>query len=164
MDARGIITYVSKRVVPLTPNIQLAGYGYVPTSQGQNYDGWEKTEATIKEELVSLEALAGSKPTIYAIHAPPAATALDMGFKHAHYGSSGVKKWLLEGNARRAVLSGHIHEATFVNGGIWRENVHGTPCFQPGGWHGEGLCAVLFDLEDPAAAEWIHDAFAVRSA
>lgn len=152
----GAVTDIMKKVVDLGNSVKLAGYPYVRDSHGRFYGAWEKPEEDIAADLAALEATAGPR-TIYAVHTPPSNTALDQSFgPNTHYGSEGVRAWL-EAGAKYAVLSGHIHEAPFVNGGVWREDVAGTPCMQPGGWHDMGVCAVVFNIDDPREARWIHD-------
>jgi Icc-related predicted phosphoesterase len=141
----------------LSGGLEIVGYPYVRESEGMFYPGWEKKEEEIENDLTFLEKMVHDPSrTIYVIHTPPRTKFLDASFDSSHFGSQGVLKWLLNTKGKHLVLSGHIHESPFVNGGIWREEVLGTLCMQPGAWHDEGLCAVVFSLENPKEAEWIH--------
>lgn len=156
MHDQGIITLIHSTAVQLGNGFSIAGYPYVRSSHGQFYAGWEKEEEHISADLAALEAKAGDpEKTIFVVHTPAHGTALDQSFGGQHYGSAAVRDWLTK-SRKHLLLSGHIHEAPFVNGGVWREEVSGTLCMQPGAWHNEGLCAIVFDLENPSDARWIH--------
>lgn len=157
MHDQGLIILISQRVVELNRGLQIAGYPYVRKSDGNFYDAWEKPEAEIARDLEELEREAGDPSrTIFVVHTPPSETQLDMTWGRRHFGSEGVRQWLKQ-SRKHLVLSGHVHEAPFINEGTWREEVEGTLCMQPGAWHDEGLCAIVFNLEDPTQAYWIHD-------
>lgn len=156
LEKSGLLSIISERVMELPCGLKIAGYPYVRESKELFYDGWGKSEDEIESDLTALEKSAGDPSrTIFVVHTPPFMTKLDQSFGDAHFGSAGVKNWLASGQ-KHLVLSGHIHEAPFMNGGVWREEVSGTLCMQPGGWHDEGLCAVIFDLENPTNARWIN--------
>ncbi len=156
LQSEGLLISLSQRVVELEDGTSLGGYPYVPSADGY-YAGWHKSENDIEKDLVALENEAGDPSrTIFVVHCPPGPSALDWAHRGAHYGSTGVAAWLAHG-PKRVVLSGHIHEAPFLNGGVWRETIHDTPCFQPGAWHDKGLCAIVFETDDPQDARWIHN-------
>ena len=156
MDARGTITLISERAVELKPGLKIAGYPFVFLENTGFYQGWHKPETEIYQDLLLLEQSAGDPlRTIFVVHSPPKQTQLDQSFGHQHYGSEGVRKWL-NFSRKHLVLSGHIHEAPFINGGVWQEEVAGTRCMQPGAWHDEALCAIIFELDEPQRARWIH--------
>lgn len=157
MHEQGLITLLHSTVAELGNGVSIAGYPYVRSSQGKFYAGWEKEEGEIFADLTTLEAMATDpKKTIFVIHTPAQGTALDQSFGGQHFGSTAMRRWLTT-SRKHLVLSGHIHEAPFVNGGTWREEVDGTLCMQPGAWHDEGLCAIVFDVENPHDARWISD-------
>ncbi|MBI4138943.1 metallophosphoesterase [Candidatus Uhrbacteria bacterium] len=156
LEHKGLITSISERTVELGNGLKIAGYPFVHMGEGLFYRGWDKPEEEIEGELSKLETGSDPEKTIFVVHTPPAQTHLDQSFNDNHYGSLGMRRWL--GKSRKhLVLSGHIHEAPFLNGGVWRETVDGTLCMQPGAWHDQGLCAIIFDLENPGQAHWIHN-------
>ncbi len=164
LHASGLITLIHQTVADMGYGLRIAGYPFVRSSQGALYNGWEKSEADISVDLARLEQQAGNPlKTIFVIHTPAHGTHLDQGNNGQHFGSSAVRHWLTQ-SAKYLVLSGHIHEAPFVNGGIWKENVNGTLCMQPGARHGEGLCAIRFNLIDPSQAEWISPTSSLEGA
>jgi Icc-related predicted phosphoesterase len=138
-------------------SVLLVGYPWVPSSRGQFYDAWERSEAQIFNDLRDLEAATSGRRTVYVVHAPPYGTPHDIMSDGEHVGSEAVLGWLQDG-PKHLVLSGHIHEAPFRNGGIWQSHVEGTLCMQPGAWHDEALCAIELDLDDPSHAQWIRPA------
>ncbi len=154
MHQEGLIVLLHDSRHELADGIQIAGYPYVRNSGGQFYDAWEKPESEIYRDLIELDRSVNPQNTVYVIHTPPAFCALDASFENRHFGSQGMRQWL-EAGPKHIVLSGHIHEAPFINGGVWKETVNGTLCMQPGGWHDENLCAVIFDITHPEQSEWI---------
>jgi Icc-related predicted phosphoesterase len=79
---------------------------------------------------------------------PPYATNLDMlGFDHRHVGSRAVRT-LLEQHRFGIGLFGHIHESHLVSGSR-HDDFGGTIVINPGGFHDDDCCAVVFDSEDP---------------
>ncbi|MEI7742108.1 MAG: hypothetical protein WCJ29_06485 [bacterium] len=155
LETQGLLTYLNKKTVELYPGRFVAGYPYVHLG-GNFYPGWDISEAEMLEGLTKLERAADPAKTLFVIHQPPFNSRLDESFGGEHFGSSGISDWLTS-SKKLAVLSGHVHEAPFVNGGFWQQSVSGTPCFQPGGWHEEGLCAIQFDLEHVESARWINN-------
>lgn len=153
---KGLAVYLHGRTAELEGGLQIAGYPYVPEAE-RFYNGWHKSEGVILTDLVKIDAtVRDPAQTVYVVHCPPSGTSLDCAFGNQHYGSSGVKDWIASG-PKHCVLSGHIHESPFMEGGEWRATINGVPCFQPGGWHDEGLCAVVLDLSDPSGASWIRN-------
>jgi Icc-related predicted phosphoesterase len=156
IEEKGLATVLHSRAVDLGGGLRIAGYPHVPNAE-QFYPFWQKPEEEILEDLKRLEAEAGDPATtVFVVHCPPGPTSLDTSFGGQHFGSRAVRTWLAA-STKRVVLSGHIHEAPFMPGGAWTEVIDGTPCYQPGGWHDEGLCAVLLDLDAPQEASWIQN-------
>ncbi len=154
MHKKGLIVLIHKDTSELADGFQIAGYPYVRDSGGRFYDAWEKPESEIYQDLISLDQSADPLKTVYVIHTPPAFCALDTSYNNQHFGSQGVRQWL-ENSPKHLVLSGHIHEAPFINDQVWQQKINGTLCMQPGGWHDENLCAVIFDITKPEQSEWI---------
>jgi len=163
LHERGVVRYISGEVAQLSPDLLIAGYQYIGPMENVYCSDWQKIEQEIEIDLTEIEAETAGKKTIFVVHVPPKYTKLDLGEGgRKNFGSTGVRGWLTKGS-KHVLLSGHIHEAPFTRGGSWREVVEGTPCFQPGGWHDEGLCAVVFDLDNPEDAEWIHNSYPADS-
>jgi Icc-related predicted phosphoesterase len=156
LEKKGLITSISERTVKLRDGLKISGYPFVHLGEGSFYRGWDKSEEEIESDLSKLEDGSDPETTIFVVHTPPAQTNLDHSFNGNHYGSQGMRRWL-EKSRKHLVLSGHIHEAPFLNGGLWQETVNGTICMQPGAWHDQGLCAIIFNLKDPSQARWIHN-------
>ena len=145
-ETSGRLTYIHNRVVPLG-NSQILGYSCV-LSKPFRYRHWERTEEEFERDLAELKADRDTSRLILSIHMPPYGTKLDMlGVDHSHAGSRSVRR-LLQENRFSIGLFGHIHESHLVSGS--RHDCLGeTAVINPGGYHDDECCAVIFDSGEP---------------
>jgi predicted phosphodiesterase len=67
---------------------------------------------------------------VWVYHPPPAGSATALGTKR-DYGDADLRAWIGELQPD-LVLSGHVHEAPFIDGGSWAERVHAAWTFNAG--------------------------------
>lgn len=89
------------------------------------------TKARIEAQLDrdAAERVAGGH-WIWAHHAPPAESGLSWGGTRS-YGDTDLLRWI-DRYRPDIVFSGHVHQAPFVAGGAWAEQVAGAWCFNMG--------------------------------
>lgn len=146
-ETSGRFTYIHNRIVPLG-NSQILGYSCV-LSKPFRYRHWERTEGEFATDLAMLIEGRDTSRLILSIHMPPFGTNLDMlGVDHSHAGSRTVRT-LIQENRFGIGLFGHIHESHLVSGS--RHDCLGqTAVINPGGYHDDECCAVIFDSGEPS--------------
>lgn len=150
-DKNKILKSIHKKSIKLDKNINIAGYSFVNQTPFRLKD-WEKFDfegdkmpaqmfmeeitsterekGTIESDLKNLKKLSSPKNTIYAIHAPPFNTKLDMITTREHVGSKAVKQFI-EKEQPLLTLHGHIHESPQMSGS-WRDKIGKTACINVG--------------------------------
>jgi Icc-related predicted phosphoesterase len=136
---KGIFKLINQRVHRIGKKF-LAGYSYVNETPFLLKD-WEKPEDRIKKDLNALAKKSDPRHTIYATHAPPRGTGLDVIFSGTHVGSKAVRDFIMK-HQPYLTLHGHIHES-FQMSGNWREVLGKTTCVNPGKQN-----ILVFDLND----------------
>ncbi|MFH0956787.1 MAG: metallophosphoesterase [Candidatus Aenigmatarchaeota archaeon] len=134
---------VDMKAVPLGDGHFIAGYSHINEAPFLLKD-WEKPEEEILADLRKLAKKSDPKKTIYAMHAPPFGTALDIVFSGKHVGSMAIRKFIEEAKPCMT-LHGHIHESPRMSG-AWMERIGDTACVNPG----KGSI-VVFDVDDPVS-------------
>lgn len=142
----GKLTYIHNQVVALG-STQVLGYSCV-LSKPFRYRHWERTEEEFARDLAKLIADRDTSRLILSIHMPPYGTNLDMlGVDQSHAGSRTVLT-LLQENRFSIGLFGHIHESHLVSGSR-HDCLGSTVVINPGGYHDDECCAVIFDSGEP---------------
>jgi len=108
---------------------RIAGYPYINPTPFLLKD-WEKTEEEILEELRKMSENAEPRRTIYAFHAPPYGTKLDMLYNGQHRGCEAIRQFIEESQPL-LTLHGHIHEAPQVSRSM-TDKIGKTLCVNPG--------------------------------
>lgn len=127
-----------------------AGSGLVSQDGGTaavDLRAWLGARPSIAEELAALPRPRDPGRTIYVLHSPPHATALDRIAGGQPVGSRAARAFLAACGAPLA-LHGHIHEAPLISGRYW-ERLGATLCVNPG--QGAPLHGVLVDPAQPEA-------------
>ena len=145
-ETSGRLRYIHNRVVPLGSS-QVLGYSCV-LSKPFRYRYWERTEEEFAQDLAKLISDRDTSRLILSIHMPPYGTNLDvLGVDHSHVGSRTVRSFIQK-NRFGIGLFGHIHESHLVSGS--RHDCLGeTAVINPGGYHDDECCAVIFDSGEP---------------
>lgn len=112
---------------------------------------------TIMDELAILAVQSEPAQTIYVMHSPPAATALDRLADGRLVGSRAVRAFI-EQHQPPLTLHGHVHESPAVSGS-YVDCIGRTLCVNPGQTP-ERLHAVVFETDDPSRTLW-HTLFTV---
>jgi hypothetical protein len=134
LEESGVMLH--RQVRELAPDLCLIGVGY-STPTPFNTPG-EVPETDIAAWLDELdEASAGYSHRILAIHEPPGESALDVVGGGQHVGSAAVRSFI-EKARLDLVITGHIHEAK------GRDDIGGTPVFNPGMVAGGGFVRIEF--------------------
>jgi hypothetical protein len=110
---------------------------------------------TLADELAILAVQSEPGQTIYVLHSPPYATALDRLSDGRPVGSQAVRAFI-EQHQPLLTLHGHIHESPTISGS-YADRIGRTICVNPG-QSTECLQAVVFDTTQPHATLW-HTVF-----
>ena len=86
---------------------------------------------------------------IWVYHAPPDASPTSWGGKQ-HYGDAQLVQWI-EHFAPYMVLSGHIHQSPFREGGSWVDRLNSTWIFNPGRQIGPCPTHIILDTDEQMA-------------
>lgn len=89
---------------------------------------------------------------VWVYHAPPTDSPLAWDGRRG-YGDEALTEWLTEFSPD-VVLAGHIHQAPFVPGGGWAQQVGSTWLFNPGHEHGPVPPHLVLDLSEHTAIWW----------
>lgn len=119
--------------------------------------------ATILDELRCLAGEDEMTKSVFLFHSPPYKTHLDRAALDGQYvdhvpldvhvGSIAIMRFIEE-RQPWLTLHGHIHESSRLTG-HWKQSFGRTSAFNAA-WDGPELAIVVFDLENPAAAErWL---------
>ena len=161
-----ILRSIHNKSMNLNKNFNIAGYSFVNPTPFRLKD-WEKPDfkdgkmpqqlfteeirsiekenGTIEEDLNKLKKLSKPKNTIYAIHAPPFNTKLDIITTGAHVGSKAIRQFI-EKEQPPLTLHGHIHESPQMSGS-WKDKIGKTICINVGSAYPEDkLNCVIVDL------------------
>ena len=92
---------------------------------------------------------------VWAHHAPPADSGLSWGGSRS-FGDIDLLGWI-ETYKPDIVFSGHVHQAPFVQGGAWAEEVGGAWCFNMGQQMGPVPSHIAVNL-DAREALWLSQA------
>lgn len=125
------------------------GPGLLSTPEGfkelEDWPAYAATLPTIEDELDALPKPVASGRTIYVIHAPPYGLGLDVINSGEKVGSRAVSRFIKKMRPL-LTLHGHIHESPAISG-IWKAEIGGTICVQPGQMKANVLSYALIDLE-----------------
>ena len=114
------------------------------------------TKARIEEQLArDAEHRPEGGNWVWAHHAPPADSGVSWGGSRS-YGDVDLIRWI-ETYHPSIVFSGHVHQAPFVSGGAWVEEVGGAWCFNMGQQMGPVPSHIAVNLEERAAL-WLSQA------
>ncbi|MBI2522941.1 metallophosphoesterase [Candidatus Woesearchaeota archaeon] len=107
----------------------------------------EKEEGTIKEDLFNFIKLSNPKKTIYAMHAPPYNTKLDIITSGIHVGSKAIREFIKR-EQPYLTLHGHIHESPQMSGSFI-DKIRSTICINIGSSYPESrLNSIIIDIEN----------------
>lgn len=129
------LKYIHKKMFDISSK-KIVGYGFVNPTPFRLKD-WEKPEdnkkevlkqmfehevrtiekeaGTVKEDLMDIAKLSNPKNTVYAIHAPPYGTKLDITNNGSHVGSKAIREFIGR-EQPYLTLHGHIHESPKMSG------------------------------------------------
>ncbi|HII66311.1 TPA: hypothetical protein HA295_06085 [Candidatus Woesearchaeota archaeon] len=150
-EKEGVLHFIHKKKAELGGGFFIAGYGFVNTTPFRLKD-WEKKDlegakmppqlssetvrsvpeekGTIAEDMEDIAALSDPRKTVYAIHAPPFNTNLDIASSGQHVGSVAIRDFI-EKHSPLATLHGHIHESPEMSGS-WMDVLGTTVCVNVG--------------------------------
>ncbi len=146
-EKSGAIKVLNEKPVKLG-KWELIGYPYINPSDYLIFpiQDWVKKESEILKDLEKSAKITNMQNAVYATHAPPKNTNLDILYDGNHVGSQSVRKFI-EKDQPYLVLSGHIHESPMISGKI-SDKIGQTVCIQPG-----NAKVVIIDLENPEKAK-----------
>ena len=111
---------------------------------------WEgpTTRATVAGQLAA-DAMKPKKQWIWIYHGPPDQSPTSWNGKR-HYGDADLVEWINEYQPD-IVLTGHIHEAPFVENGSWVDQINSTWIFNSGREKGPFPPHIVFNLAENVA-------------
>jgi Icc-related predicted phosphoesterase len=114
---------------------------------------WWDGPKTRDAVAAQLAAAAVDRPRlwIWLYHAPPAGTVLCRDGRR-EFPDHDLAAWIAE-HQPDIVLSGHIHQAPWIEGGSWHDRLGRTQVFNPGRQLGPVPAHITFDTE-AATADW----------
>jgi Icc-related predicted phosphoesterase len=114
---------------------------------------WWDGETTREAVGLQLAAAAVGRPErwVWLYHAPPAGTVLCNDGRRI-FADEALATWIAEYEPDM-VLSGHIHQAPWVEGGSWHDRLGQTLVFNAGKQNGKVPPHIMFDTE-AGTAEW----------
>ncbi len=171
-----ILHSIHKKSIKINEKSNIAGYSFVNPTPFRLKD-WEKPDfkgdespqkifmeeirsiekenGTINDDLSHLKELSNPKKTIYAIHAPPFNTSLDIISTGTHVGSKAVRQFI-EKEQPPLTLHGHIHESPKMSGS-WKDKINETICINVGnGYPEDKLNCVIIDIDDLNKVEYFE--------
>ncbi len=111
----------------------------------------EETRAAITAQMVR-DADRRTGPWIWVHHAPPGGSPVSWDGKRS-YGDQALSDWIATFSPT-LVLSGHVHQAPFVEGGGWVDRIGDTWVFNMGKQIGEAPACIIIDTE-AGEAVWL---------
>lgn len=113
---------------------------------------WEGPE-TLASLRASLDAAAGLRegPWLWVYHGPPHGP---LAWTGSRFFGDPELPGLLERHRPEVVLCGHIHQAPFVAGGAWYEQIGSTTLFNSGYQRGNIPTHTFLDLDEATASWW----------
>ena len=81
----------------------------------------------------------------WVYHSPPSGSALSWNGRR-EYGDDALAEWITRFQPD-FVLTGHIHQAPFANGGAWFDRIGETVVFNPGQQPGPVPAHIVIDFE-----------------
>jgi len=129
-DKEGILTLIHNKVCEFDKT-KIVGYSFINPSDWLIFpiNDWVKEENKMKKDLDKLTANLDSN-FIFAPHAPPINTDLDVHYLGVNIGSEAVRK-IIEEKKPFLTLHGHIHESPMMTGAIV-DNIGKSVCINPG--------------------------------
>jgi Icc-related predicted phosphoesterase len=106
------------------------------------WDG-DATRAAIGRQLAA-DALKPRDRWIWVYHAPPAESPVSWNGRR-YYGDTALTEWIRQ-YGPDFVLSGHVHQSPFVNGGAWADRMGTTWVFNTGQQIGPTPAHIAFEL------------------
>jgi Icc-related predicted phosphoesterase len=100
-------------------------------------------------ERLAADAARAKARWVWVYHAPPTGSPLSWDGRR-EYGDDALTEWLAE-FAPDVVLAGHIHQAPFVPGGGWAQQLGSTWLFNPGHEPGPVPTHIVLDLAEQTA-------------
>ncbi|MDX6284753.1 MAG: hypothetical protein QOG53_238 [Frankiales bacterium] len=104
------------------------------------------------EQKISADAALPKKRWVWVHHAPPSGSPLSWDGRR-EYGDEALAEWIPRFHPD-LVLTGHIHQAPFAEGGGWAQRLGTTWLFNAGQEHGAVPTHIVIDLERGEAV-WI---------
>ena len=111
------------------------------------WDG-PKTKGIVANQL-AVDALKSKEKWIWIYHGPPDQSPTSWTGKR-HYGDADLVEWINEYRPD-IVLTGHIHEAPFVENGSWVDRINSTWVFNSGRQKGPFPPHIVFNLKQNTA-------------
>jgi Icc-related predicted phosphoesterase len=103
-------------------------------------------------ERLAIDADKPKKRWIWVYHAPPTGSPLAFD-GHREFGDEALAEWIPRFRPD-LILAGHIHQAPFVEGGGWAQQIDQTWIFNPGQQPGPVPTHIVVDLEQDTAV-WV---------
>ena len=100
-------------------------------------------------ERLALDAERAKQKWIWVYHSPPTGSPLSFDGRR-EFGDDALAEWIPR-FAPDLILAGHIHQAPFVDGGGWAQEIGKTWIFNPGQQPGPVPTHVTIDLEESTA-------------
>jgi len=97
------------------------------------------------EERLAAEAARNHEQWVWVYHSPPAGSPLSWDGRR-EYGDDALSEWIARFEPD-FVLTGHIHQAPFANGGAWFDRIGKTYVFNPGREPGPVPTHIVIDFE-----------------
>ncbi|MEI7996750.1 MAG: metallophosphoesterase [Methylococcaceae bacterium] len=111
---------------------------------------WDGPEScTQVGDQLERDSLKAKDLWVWVYHAPPDASPTSWGGKQ-HYGDSQLVQWI-ERFSPDMVLSGHIHQSPFREGGSWVDQLKSTWIFNPGRQIGPCPTHIIIDTDERMA-------------
>ena len=151
-DGERLATWLPRLGIPaVVRDGQSATLGPVLISCFPWWDGPETREAIAAQMARDAARRSGAKGMwIWVHHAPPSDSPVSWNGRRS-FGDQALSGWIAEYRPT-LVLSGHVHEAPFVEGGGWVDRVGGTWVFNMGQQPGDAPTHVIIDTEAGGAA------------
>jgi Icc-related predicted phosphoesterase len=114
------------------------------------WDG-PRTRDRVEAQLQADAGRVDGRRWIWAYHAPPADSPTSWTGKR-HYGDEDLDRWI-GAFGPDVVITGHVHQSPFMDGGAWIDRVGGTTVFNAGRQPGDVPARLELDT-DAGRARW----------